>query len=534
MGAKQVSKLVIANRLRQPSDGDESTRIDYYWRLDVPVMGREGNCPLCHAIDLAKEFIGALASHAATEEVEEWIQQWGDVSPIDNWNRGVRPLPLANPELNKKYCCRLVQNSASGETECLTHVDVVRSTGLAIHVSELHAMTGRDDYFLKKIQEHKEPEVRIELAASQLLLFGYEFDADVRINLVQVLIHELAQLNAGTKYAHLAALATVRGLAMLNDEAKKKAAKCVDETIGIPRYNYSFRILLSYLAKSDLLAPMTEAYKIGSRLLSTDQLPLASRLRAIFLETLSQLGNPHSEAIPSLLDQLSDSNNLNTEMVQDALDSLGYLKDMIDGLDRSLVRKDAQAVHERSKQDWSVKSNRAMELLSDARNEPSAVNVDELKASLEQYLEAVRTVMSAYFFQIHSAANYYNERSFEKLLIEKSKRVQWKQASEDKKSIKGYPLNTRDRVIQISLTGEFDFDCNAGEVWIAWHQGIPRVLTDLVHNAVYANKMILDPWEPGLDEKADMWIWVDYRQKFVEIHLSNACLYDKRVTRKIT
>lgn len=528
MGAKQVSMLVIANRLRQPSDGNETTRVNYYWRLDVPVMGREGNCPLCHAIDLGKEFIDALASSDAKNEVQNWIRQWEDVSPIENWNRGVRPLPLATPELNKKYCCRLGQSSIPGDTEYLTQVDVIRSTGLSIHVSELHAMTGRDDYFLKKVHEHKEPEVRIELAASQLLLFGNEFDVDIRIVLVQVLIRELAQLKTGTEHTHLAALATLLGLAMLNNEAKKKAAKCcVDETRGTPRHNYSFRVLLSYLSKSDLLDPKTEAYKIGSRLLSTAQLPLASRLSAIFLETLSPMGNPHSEAIPSLLDKLAESNNLDTESIQDAHDSLGHLEDLIKGLDRSFVRKDAREVYRASMNDWDIKSKRVMELLGRARDKPDTVNVDEVKSALEQYLAAVKVVTSAYFFQIHSAPNYYRELGFEALLQEKIiNRVDWNRASKDKKSTEGTALSTYNRVIRISPTGEFGFDRNAGEVWIAWHQGIPGVLIDLVRNAVYAYETISDPWDPTSKQKADMWIRVDYRQKCVELRLSNACLHD--------
>lgn len=527
IGAKQVSTIVIANRLRQPSDGDGAMRVDYYWRLDVPVMGREGNCPLCHAIDLAKEFIGALASRDAKKEVLAWMGQWEDVSPIDNWNRGVRPLPLANPELAKKYCCRLGLKQSSGEPEYLTRIDVVRSTGLAVHVSELHAMTGRDDYFLKKIQEHKEPEVRLELAASQLLLFGNEFDVDVRITLVQVLIRELAHLKAGTEHAQLAVLATVLGMAMLDSEAKRQAAKAVNETGWTPRHNYSCRVLLAYLAKSGLLEPETETYKIGTRLLSTVQLSLASRLRAIFLETLSPLGNPHSEAIPSLLDQLACSGDLRAEPVQDALDSLEHLEDLIQGLDRSLARKDTRAVYETLTKDWKNKSEHAMDLLRRVRHAPGTASADEVKSALEQYLTAVRAVASAYFHQISSAADYYRQPGFEAILNERIiKSVNWNRASEGKHSVAGDSLANRDRVVRISSTGDFGFDCNAGEIWIAWHQGIPGVLVDLIRNAVYATEQISDPWDSVSPEKADMWIRVDYRKKCVELTFANACSLD--------
>jgi hypothetical protein len=526
MGTERVSMLVIANRLRRPSDDGGAMRVDYYWRLDVPVMGREGNCPLCHAIDLAKEFEGALASSDAKNEVQAWMQQWKEVSPIDNWNQGMRPLPLANPELGKKYCCRL--SPSATRPQYLTQVDVVRTTGLAIHVSEIHAMTGRDDYFLKKVKEHHEPEVRVELAASQLLLFGNEFDMDVRVILVKELIRELAQLEEGTKHAYLAALSIVLGLAMLNDDARKNAAQCVGETMKKPRHNYSFRVLLAYLTKSELLTSQTDAYKIGSRLLSTAKLPLASRLCTIFLEVLSPRGNPHSEAIPSLLNHMANSDSLSSELVQDAIDSLMHLDDLIEGLDRSLVRKDASEKHEKSIDDWRNSSRAAMGLLEKVRGKLRTVDTvkietDKIEEALEKYLAAVRIVASAYCYQISYAPDYYRKLGFEKMLQEKViSRVIWSKASSNKVSGKGTPLAPNERVVRISTAKDIDFDRNALEIWIAWYQGIPGVILDLVRNAVYATEQITDPWDSSSQYKADMWIRVDYFQKHVELKLANA------------
>lgn len=533
IGAKEVVTMVIANRLRQPSDGNGSMRLDYYWRLDVPVMGREGNCPLCHAIGLAKEFIGALASKDAKQEVLAWMRQWEDVSPIDNWNRGLRPLPLTSPEMNKKFCYRLAQASSNGKLEYLTQVDVIRSTGLAINVSELHAMTGRDDYFLKKICEHNEPEVRLELAASQLLLFGNEFDVSVRITLVQVLIRELAHLMAGSAHAQLAGLVTVLGLSMLDDDAKRQAVKAVGEEGWTPRHNYSSRVLLAYLTQSELLDKQTEAYKIGTRLLSTVQLSLTSRLRALFLETLSPLGNPHSEAIPSLLDELKSTGQLNTESVQNALDSLEHIEDLIHGLDRSLVRKDGLAVYDDSVKNWEGKSAHAMMLLRQKRTGSVSVDEGEVSLALETYLGTVRTVASAYFHQIPSAPEYYRSHNFTAVVQEKIiNKVNWEHARKSKCLPERRSSDDGKRVVRISPIGDLDFDCNAGEIWITWFQGIPGVLLDLVRNAVYATEQIADPWNPASEGKADMWIRVDYRKECVELKLANACNLDANCLRE--
>lgn len=159
LGAKQTSTMVIANRLRQPADGDGDDGLDYYWRLDLPVMGREGNCPLCHSLQLAEGFSSSLASNNAKKEILNWKGRWGEMSPLDNWSGGLRPLPLEAPEREKKYCYRQSLTSTSEDEKYLARIDLIRSTGLSIHVAELHAMTGRDDYCLKKSVNIRSPKL---------------------------------------------------------------------------------------------------------------------------------------------------------------------------------------------------------------------------------------------------------------------------------------------------------------------------------------------------------------------------------------
>jgi len=523
IGAKQILTMVIANRLRQPADGEGDVKLEYYWRLDVPVMGREGNCPLCHALHLAEGFSSALASNNAKREISDWVLQWGETSPLDNWSKGLRPLPLGVPERDKRYCYRQNRGPAGSDGKYLARIDVIRSTGLVIHVSELHAMTGRDDYVLKKIREHSEPEVRVELAVSQLLLFGNEFDVDVRIALIQVLIRELARLAEGSSHAQLACLVAMGGLGLLDLDAKRQAAKTVSEENWTTRNNYATKVLLSYLARLNLTDPETDAYQVGARLLSTAPLSQASRLRALFLETLSPLGNPHSEAIPLLLDELKLSSSIKNDLVQDALDSLDRLEELVEGLEKAFVRKGARREYEIAIVEWKAASELAMELLRQQRATSSLSERESIRVALGTYLDAIGKVASAYFYRIHSAADYYKNRGFETgTLTQIIGQIEWGRASNGKKSGAGKPVGNHDRVIRISVTGEIDFDSNAEEVWIAWHQGIPGIVLDLMRNAVYASSQIVDPWDSSNEGKADMWVRVDYGKKFVDLTLANA------------
>ena len=155
IGAEKINMVVIANRLRQPYDGRGKERLSYFWRLDLPIMGHEGNCPLCHAVQLVDSFSSLLASSKYVNNLKIWTISWLKTSPINSWNEGLYPLPLRKPELGTKYCYRKSLKKSDGDNH-FANLDLIRSTGIVIHISELHAMTGRDDYCLKKIKEHIE------------------------------------------------------------------------------------------------------------------------------------------------------------------------------------------------------------------------------------------------------------------------------------------------------------------------------------------------------------------------------------------
>jgi len=52
-GTDDFQIVLIANRLRLPA---EAGKIKYFWRMDIPTMGREGTCPLCHGLNQVKSF----------------------------------------------------------------------------------------------------------------------------------------------------------------------------------------------------------------------------------------------------------------------------------------------------------------------------------------------------------------------------------------------------------------------------------------------------------------------------------------------
>ena len=526
VGAEQISIVVVVNRLRQPADSKGNGWLDYYWRLDVPAMGREGNCPLCHALNLAESFSASLVSSIAIDSIKKWRRQWGEVSPLNNWSAGIHPMPLITLERQTKYCYR---RDLEVDDECkkyFARIDIIRSSGLVAHITELHAMTGRDDYCIKKIIEHNEHEIRIEIASSQILLFGSEFDMDVRLDLVVTLIRELAFLKEGSPHASLAVLVSMSAmsrLGLLDKEAKIQAAKAVYGDEWGFRSNYLMKVLLSFLVAEKFIEPNTAPYKLGKGLLSTASWPLSRRLNEWFLETLSPRGNAHSEAIPLLIEELTQPVEIADLRIKDAIDSLYHLEDIIGGLDRGLVRKEFSSSFKDRTTSMKSAAEEARDLLSQ-RISKGVLNGWNQKAkdALEKYVNEMKHVANGYFHLIPSAQNYWKERTFEtKALSKVIDRIDWKKASENK-LCDGCRVEERERKIEFSQTGIIDFDSNAREVWIVWHRGIAAIIRDLLQNAVYAGGEIMDPWDSKQDMSADMWVRVNYEKKFVDLTLANS------------
>jgi hypothetical protein len=517
LGAEEIRTVVVANRLRRPAETFGHESLDYYWRFDLPVMGREGKCPLCYALQLAGSFASSLVAVNAKNEVAAWQRRWRQMSPLDDWSAGLQSLPLSNPKLGTRYCFRY-EMPGPEDSRYLAQIDLVRSTGLAAHLAELHAMTGRDDYGLLKIAEHDEPEIRIELGASQLLLFGDEFDQDIAVELLHALIRELVRLPRNSSHASLVALTLMSSLGTLGIQAKRKAIEPVLQMDWAAGKSYVIKVLLAYLVTEGLVEPGAGAYDIGARLLKTEAMSTSSRLRAMFLETLSPKGNAHSEPIPIALDQFTEASNIMDGDIDDALDSLDRIEDLFKGCERHLVRKDASGEYDTKLLELAEATRKARSALREwLDGKTDSRSRDECKSSLEGVLHTMRALAGSVFHCIPSVVDYYSKRTFiSNALMAVIDRVNWKQAFEGKE------VEAGDRSIRVSSAGESSFEKGAGEVWIAWNRSHFGIVLDLLKNAVYAANLVSDPWCSEQLELANLWLRVDYGEHAVDVTLANS------------
>jgi hypothetical protein len=518
-GAVETDSLVIVNRMRQPADGNSAEFVKYYWRLDVPTMGREGNCPLCHAINFALTLKGSISQDKEIQTLNRWIRDWESVPSLDNWPRGLSPVRLSNPEIEVNFCHRYETG------KYLDKIDILHSTGVSTHASEIHTMTSRDDFFIKKIEKHQEPSVRIELAASQLLLFGGEYANDTRIALIRILMCELTRLQKEHSHAFLAGLVSLYGISLFNNVERESIAAMVESVSWSSADNESSRVLLAHLVKEKIIGEQSKYYEIGKRLLKTDQYSLSERFRNIFREIRSIQGNAHSEAIPSLINKMGISAQVSMADLMSAADSVAYLDGLISGIPEAYVvkgRREYAHARERLSQIGKILIETIDSSHSNQSNDPIDQLLSRIQTYAKDYLECIKDLMSCFFFQINDSHDYSHGQNFETVIREVHRRINWEEAANrKKKSDQKTDIVNEERTI-LFAPGMIDFDTRTSEVWIPWNHYIQRAISDLIKNAVYADRASPNLFGSRTDtEGAHMWIKVDLQNEEVKISLKN-------------
>jgi len=212
-GYRDVRTLTLLDRQRLPSSSYlVRNKRDCYWRFDVPLLGNDGACPLCSAIEVARNFQTVIVSFQYKDRIKEWLDEWIPLSSITNWaDGGVTGMPLQLRHPEKKF--GIVESpDANGTYSQIggeqNRIKITNSVGLVAYVSEFHAMTSRDDLPEKILNQ--EPELplqaRIHLLASQILLFNRELDKDASFSLCYNLLYALYKSNNEDKNTSLAGL----------------------------------------------------------------------------------------------------------------------------------------------------------------------------------------------------------------------------------------------------------------------------------------------------------------------------------------
>jgi hypothetical protein len=202
-GASFVHTLTVLDRRRLPTPKPPGSRRSY-WRYDVPVMGKDGLCPLCDALDRA----GVLGNRllGCDDVLRSWERDWRPMSPLTHWSdHGLDPVALQLKRPRRPY-----PTDVAGEPL----VKLQTSVGLAIYLAEMHSMTFHDDLVVELLDgegDNLDGASCIQILASQLLLFGEEFGRELRAQMLfalasKMLEYEPADHRASDRHLSLGAL----------------------------------------------------------------------------------------------------------------------------------------------------------------------------------------------------------------------------------------------------------------------------------------------------------------------------------------
>lgn len=513
LGAEKIRVVLIANRLRLPS---ETRAVEYYWRIDIPTMGREGSCPLCHSLDLARSFSAHIVTNSPSlNNLQCWVREWSTASPITKWDAGLNPIPLA-PHY-KDFCYR-----RNNKPKYLTKIPIFRSTGLTIHAAEIHAMTARDDYGLKKIRELNEPAIQVELAASQLLLFGNELDQDlIHEFMAEGLLVPMGRLPDKSPSAALAVFVVMHALALLTPqaqrivaaEARKKIASLLPVSHGL--------VLMAYFLDRDLLDRSDDACYPALRLLSTRHSSVAEKLRSLFRETLTPIGAAHSEPIPKLYERLCKNNTPSDKEVSDALDSLASIRDIIHELGSELARCVDRSTHAKTTYADRMRSlvssiDEAVQLL---KEDFTTIAADNIRKHIKQVIDSLNCVADCYFHRMSPGESTRGRSFVDAVASIWAKSISWDDVWDNHSCLTQFTQVIRNSDVS-GMNGNFG---NADWIWIPWHKHIVNLVRDILMNVIHRSESIADPWDATSTLKADMWVLVLFEPRTVSICFANGC-----------
>ncbi|MBI3983917.1 hypothetical protein HY346_01320 [Candidatus Microgenomates bacterium] len=187
-GAKSVIHLALITRTGLPLYrryllSEYRNTHKYYWRWDVPPLGNARTCPLCRALEQARELARVLWSDQARTEIEMWKTTWNERSVTTHWWRhGLAPARL--PE-SREVTFGKEWSRPSGETRKY-RIRHTTSTGLACTVAELVRITSYKDVGLTIAKKPWPQETatahiswrhaQLEILICQTLLFFDDFD----------------------------------------------------------------------------------------------------------------------------------------------------------------------------------------------------------------------------------------------------------------------------------------------------------------------------------------------------------------------
>lgn len=531
LGVTKTFSIVLLDRQRFASADHVNAENHFcFWRLDAPTIGTEHNCPLCNARGRVNDLADEIKNVDHLERLSSWREIWKAVSPTSHWgDSGLRPIPLNLSRPERKFGIEYdehegVYNQIGGPTQ---QVRITNSAGLIAFVSELHSMTSHDDLALRTLQrEHLPPEARIQLLASQLLLFAGEFDRDLSRELGEHLLAALWDAETSDRHTALACLVLVGcGDEFLRDVVGGFFADEVRQRDAVDK-NFDLVLLLVLTLLVDRMSKNGRKNLHWLHVLSARKGLLPPRNTLEVYEWLHRVANDesgkaHSTALYRFLAR--------DPQADPALHNMRAILQAITHIEATIPKVEPFWLRDRS--DDTLDLSKLQETILDhckhlkiaikeafgGHGRVSAQSAQEATAHslTKELLEKIARVHAGVFFGLDLKGMKNENPKAPKLLEELTTLTQ--DSVNGGKSIRWHQPSPEE------IAG---FQGNIGkpemvEVYILWSAQIVDAVQAVLTNAKHASGEIMNPWRSTETERSHVWGRVRLLQNVAVIELQN-------------
>lgn len=543
LGAKEVRTLSITDRFRLPFKVPDKTKHRSYWRLDLPRLGNADTCPICKGIELVDNFKNELASKFSIDRISIWKEKWKAISYFNSLaDHGIRPTPITTTE--KKFGIEydeetksFIQIVSKGDKEknIKNQIELKNSLGLTLYVTELHAMTSRDDLALKlckKIKDLSAP-AKIELLSSQLLLFPNEYSKNIQFEMVLSLFNACNEIKYPDNWTSLASL-----VLLIQDKALH--SKLIEElkvsgTKDFKVSNIDLDILLAYILRYHTDDKLEFSQKIYRLLKFNDEEKIANIYRQFHREIYDDNGGPiHSKPLISFYKK---DETPREESLRNSINSISKIQHILQKIENWHFRKRSKNIVFPFAMLTACKNK-----LDEFYNKFKSVNdkfilvgkdydsdtaykkeFDKLKYEVEfDLIPHLKTLHEFLYCSIFNIANEpYLINEIENILKSITKFDWDKEADIKNKIFLGNPP-----IIKLSVDASIisnNLKYQRQNAWIILDELMESEIRYSIINAIHSKRKIKDLWSVDANnvDEADMWINIEYNSEQIKIVFAN-------------
>ena len=572
-GIENIYSIFFLDRQRLPSadymlKGDHSC----FWRLDLPIMGSSKSCTLCSGLEKVDEISKAVLSPFLRRRINEWKSEWGPKNPAIQWGgAGINPLPVNMKTPKKKYCIDIDFTTTPPTTSQKGGVDnlieIKNTAGLISWISELHAMTSRNDLLLTLIEgtdgkkENFSSEVTIQIITSQILIFLNEFDDITLEKFAFYLLKSMFEITTEDKHTSIAAIT----LLVINEIALYSAVEAVlKEKGGIDIFSLNLDLQIILAIASDRISS-GEGFSstISNAKLLMKPKDIGDNLWRFHIEVTDVRGKSHTSPLNRLIQVSGNEVQISYHKIFLTIEFLTNLfeSDILRVMTRkgSLLLKGYHNVfNPGSKDNITIKYSDAtkyilerlgllktkLDLISDPYKEQDleAQIRPELVSITSDLLDFLRNIHSQIFYPLRLDAMNSGKlnRGAVVSLVKSMNLVKgfgdsFKDiVSNFEKEYKFLPIVGLNDLNERQYRGEYERykELDFQEVYVLWNAQIMWIFENIFSNIKHTNgTKIKNPWDTYENrslEEAHMWINSSFNECVLQIEFQNFNLSDSK------